>query len=176
METKKVSMNDGAGGSEVVNASDLGPVDTSGVATKNFSQLNNSYSTLTGISMALVNDEYQSLKMQLPSTNDVQSLNGFNQISSTRLAFSYCNMFINSKNVSIFTSDTNEQLIQNLLDDIVDVDIQGNPEHTELYNHLLDIMTDVDQLIVDGNSANKKRKLLKLSCTAILASSYVTLI
>ena len=37
-------------------------------------------------------------------------------------------------------------------------------------------MRDDDSLINDGNATSKKTKLIKLSCTAILSSSYVTLI
>ena len=68
------------------------------------------------------------------------------------------------------------QAARNLIEGFIDADVDQNPEHNELYRHVLAIMNDDDNLIDDTNTTRKKTKLLKLSCTALLASSYITLL
>lgn len=150
-------------------------VDSSGVAAKNFAQINNTYSSLTGISMGATNitAEYAAIKTQLPSTSNPESLNGFNQIASTRLAFAYCDEFIDSR--SDLVGMSNQVAVNNMLDGFLDID-RNNSDHQTFISEIMAIMNDEDSLINDGNTTSKKTKLLKLSCTAILSSSYVTLI
>jgi hypothetical protein len=150
-------------------------VDSSGVAAKNFAQVNNTYASLTGISMGapLIVSEYQAIKTQLPSTSNPKSLNGFNQIASTRLAFAYCDEYVDGR--ADLRAMGNDAAINNLLDSFIDID-RGNSDHQVLISELGAIMRDDDSLISDGNATSKKTKLIKLSCTAILSSSYVTLI
>ncbi len=168
---EELSSNDNKGESGILSEK----VDSSGVAAKNFAQINNTYSSLTGISMGDedINSEYALIKTQLPSTSKPESLNGFNQIASTRLAFAYCDKFIDKR--SDLLSLNNNDALKNLIEGFIDVDL-SKPEHSNMYSHLQSIMNDDDSLINDGNATSKKRKLLKLSCTAVLASSYVTLI
>lgn len=150
-------------------------VDSSGVAAKNFAQVNNTYSSLTGISMGdtLIASEYAAIKTQLPSTSNPESLNGFNQIASTRLAFAYCDKYVDGRGDLSGMADS--AALDSLLDSFIDID-RSNPDHKTLISELNEIMKDTDSLISDGNAMSKKTKLIKLSCTAILSSSYVTLI
>ena len=154
-------------------SSEASAVDSSGIAAKNFAQINNTFSSLTGISAGDVAGEYALIQMQLPSSSNPEALNGFNQIASTRLAFAYCDPYIDGR--SDLVAMSNDAAIDNLVDGFIDVS-RSNPDHQVLYNNLSAIMNDEDSLINDGNANSKKTKLLKLSCTAILASSYVTLI
>lgn len=149
-------------------------VEKSELAAKNFLQINNTYSTLTGVSTGEVATEYENLKMQLPSTSNPESLNGFNQIASTRLGFLYCDKYIDKRDDLVKAS--NAEAARNLIEGFVDVDIDNNEDHQALYQNVMAIMNDDDELINDGNATGKKTKLLKLSCTAILASSHVTLL
>lgn len=151
-----------------------GKVEPSSIAAKNFLQINNTFSSLTGVPAGNVASEYEALKMQLPSTSNPESLNGFNQIASTRLGFLYCDEYIDGR--TDLTSLTNEQASRNLIEGFIDADIENNEEHSNLYSNVLAIMNDEDNLIDDNDDNRKKVKLLKLSCTALLASSYVTLL
>lgn len=144
------------------------------VAAKNFLQINNTFSSLTGVSAGDVASEYELVKMQLPSSSNPESLNGFNQIASTRLAFLYCDPYIDGR--SDLGSMSNEQASRNLIEGFIDADIEGNSDHQNLYQNVLAIMNDDDSLIDENNQSEKKQKLLKLSCTALLSSSYVTLL
>lgn len=148
--------------------------DSSGVAAKNFAQINNTFATLTGIPMGDISAEYELIKMQLPSTGSLESLNGFNQIASTRLAFAYCDGFIDLR--PDLSAMENDIAVTNLIDGFIDINPSTNDEHKIMFNELMAVMNNDDSLINDNNAANRKVKLLKLSCTAILTSSYVTLI
>ena len=70
----------------------------------------------------------------------------------------------------------NEEASKNLIEGFIDADIVNNEDHKGLYTNVLAIMNNDDTLINDSNQTNRKKKLLKLSCTALLASSYVTLL
>ena len=151
------------------------------VAAKNFLQINNTYSSLTGIKgdyrvegSETISDRYELMKMQLPSSSNPESLNGFNQIASTSLAFLYCDPFIDQKEE--LQSLSNEEASKKLIESFIDADFDNEEEHKNLYDNVLAILDDEDSLIDDNNSARKKLKLLKLSCTAVLSSSYVTLL
>lgn len=151
-----------------------GKVESSSVSAKNFLQINNTYSSLTGVSAGEVASEFESIKMQLPSSSNPESLNGFNQIASTRLGFLYCDKYIDKRDD--LNNLSNENAVKDLIESFIDADIDGNQDHKNLYTDVLAIMNDDDSLINDSNRDRKKVKLLKLSCTALLASSYITLL
>ncbi|MBT4791201.1 MAG: hypothetical protein HON90_06490 [Halobacteriovoraceae bacterium] len=142
--------------------------EASGVGAKNFAQINNTYASLTGVPMGGVSAEYELIKMQLPSTNSLESLNGFNQIASARLAFAYCNPYIDER--SDLEAMSNSNAIDNLLNGFLDLDTVNNVDHQTMKSELNAILSNTDNLVASGN----KTRLLKLTCTAILASTYVT--
>jgi hypothetical protein len=148
-------------------------VDKSGVAAKNFAQINNTYASLTGVNMRVASSDYAAIKGQLPSTSNPSSLNGFNQIASTRLAFTYCENYIGSG--SPYMAMDNTTAIKGLIDQFIDIKLDEG-DHDQMLTQLKAIMNNDDALISDNNSTSKKEKLLHLTCTAILSSSYVTLI
>lgn len=149
-------------------------VTPSSIAAKNFLQINNTYSSLTGVPAGNIAADYEQVKMQLPSSSNPESLNGFNQIASTRLGFLYCDEYIDGR--TELNAMSNAEASRDLIESFIDADIDDNDEHRNLYNNVMAIMNDDDNLVDDGNEARKKTKLLKLSCTALLASSYITLI
>lgn len=152
---------------------------TSDLAIKNFLQVNNTYSKLTGISPneGDILDEYQAIQLQLPSSTDPKTLNGFNQIASTRLAFAYCNEYIdeNEGEYNMASSGSNRSELISLSHKFVDFDFNNNSDHKNFLTHLEAILSDEDGIINDANPERKKRKLLKMSCAAILSSTYVTM-
>ena len=152
---------------------------TSDLAIKNFLQVNNTYSKLTGISPneGDILDEYQAIQLQLPSSTDPKTLNGFNQIASTRLAFAYCNEYIdaNEDDYNLNSTESNRAELISLSHKFVDFDFNNNNDHKNFLTNLEAILSDEDELVNDGNAERKKKKLLKMSCAAILSSTYVTM-
>jgi len=152
---------------------------TSDLAIKNFLQVNNTYSKLTGISPneGDILDEYQAIQLQLPSSTDPKTLNGFNQIASTRLAFAYCNEYIdaNEDDYNLNSTESNRTELISLSHKFVDFDFNNNNDHKNFLTNLEAILSDEDELVNDANAERKKKKLLKMSCAAILSSTYVTM-
>lgn len=146
------------------------------IAAKNYLQINNTFSKKTGISTSHpdVISEYNAILMQLPTTSDPTSLNGFNQIAQTRLAFAYCNEYVDEK-WSDYSSLSNGDAIKLLLDNMVDVDVEGNTAHGQLFSNLMAIMSDEDNLLT-GTASSNKEELFKMSCAALLSSSYVSML
>lgn len=166
-EVKKSSSSSKKGKTKVAQS-----VESSGIAAKNFAQINNTYATLTGVSMKKTVGEYDLVQSQLPSSSNPKSLNGFNQIASTRLAFKYCEEYLGDD--SSFLSLSNEEAAKNMIDQFIDVDLKGS-DHKQMHDQVLAILRDDDQLLA-SNTDDRKLKLLRLSCAAILSSNYVTLI
>lgn len=171
-----IKKGDAAGGLVSLNRSQT----EKALANKNFLQINNTFSKLTGISpdQGNVLSEYQAIQLQLPSSTDPETLNGFNQIASTRLAFAYCDQYIeaNQGNYDFSTADTNDAELKAMVLNFVDMDFDNNSEHQEFLTNLHAILSDEDELVNDGNFSREKRKLMKMSCAATLSSTYVTLL
>lgn len=152
---------------------------SSDLAIKNFLQVNNTYSKLTGISPneGDILDEYRAIQLQLPSSTDPKTLNGFNQIASTRLAFAYCDEYIdaNESEYNFDSAASNMDEVKALSLKFGDFDFDNNPDHVNFLSNLNAIINDDDDLVDDGNFAREKRKLLKMSCAAVLSSTYVTM-
>jgi len=146
------------------------------ISAKNYLQINNTYSKKTGIATSNdnVRSEYNAIIMQLPTTSDPASLNGFNQIAQTRLAFAYCDEYA-QQNWSDYSSLSNGDAIKLLLDNMVDVDVANNEAHGELYAEMMAIMSDEDNLLT-GEASSNKEKLFKMTCAALLSSSYVAML
>lgn len=152
-----------------------------GVAAKNFAQINNTYARLTGVSAGDVSDEFDAVQMQLPSSSNPNSLNGFNQISSVRLAFAYCDEYVDDNGNGRrdqFDSMTDNQVVTFLMDSFGDFNPEQNSDHRIVRDELRAIMADEDDLINTGSSVSntERRRFIKLSCAALLASSHVTLL
>ncbi|MAZ49301.1 MAG: hypothetical protein CME65_12130 [Halobacteriovoraceae bacterium] len=152
---------------------------SSNLAIKNFLQVNNTYSKLTGISpnRGDILDEYRAIQLQLPSSTDPKTLNGFNQIAATRLAFAYCDEYVdeNESDFDFSSASTNRLEVQNLSLKFGDFDFDQNQDHINFLNNLEAIINDEDELVDDGNFAREKRKLMKMSCSAVLSSTYITM-
>ena len=131
------------------------------IAAKNYKQFNNTLSKKTGVSTSqtTVLSEYNAILMQLPTTSDPTSLNGFNQIAQSRLAFAYCDAYMDDKYDSDYKSLSDADLIKLLLNNMIDVDLVNNESHQALYAHLMSIMSDEDQLVNDNNATSKREKL-----------------
>ena len=144
-------------------------------AVKNYHQINNTYSQLTGVSTADsdVLSTFNSIKVQLPTTNDPKSVNGFNQIAFLRLAFVYCDKYVDSRGQELL-SKSSEGITQDLIDKFIYLDLAGNPKDRAFKEGLLSIANNEDGFLPNGN--NIKEESAKMVCTSLLASAYVTTI
>lgn len=160
-----------------------------GFHIKNFNQINMSFSKLTGVprSRQNVSDVMGQILNQLPADNDLNSFTPFHQISITRLAFTYCEIFVdqdaefNGLNYSTISSqEITDRLISRFLDDAPD----DQPEKYDiLKDELLSTLNNepdpsagplVDSVGVRSDIL--KRRLTKMACSLTLSSSFVTLI
>lgn len=153
-------------------------IDATPLASKNYLQISNTFSKKTGISTGDpdILSEFNAILMQLPTTSDPTSLNGFNQIAATRLAFAYCDKYADANYDSEYQSLSDADAIKKLLDKMVDVNLDENEAHQALYENIMKIMSDEDSLVDDGNPSSKREKLFKMSCAALMASSYVSML
>lgn len=144
-------------------------------AVKNYHQINNTYSQLTGVSTADsdVLSTFNSIKVQLPTTNDPKSINGFNQIAFLRLAFVYCDKYIDARGSELL-SKGNEAIVQDLIDEFIYLDAVKNPKDREFKEGLISIINNEDNFLPAG--PNMKERASKMVCASLLASAYVTTI
>lgn len=152
------------------------PLSATPIASKNYLQISNTFAKKTGISPGDqdILSEFNAIIMQLPTTSSPESLNGFNQIAQTRLAFAYCDKYVENE-YGDYSSLSNADAIKKLLDNMVDVDLDNNQAHQDLYGHLMAIMSDEDNLVA-GSGETERKKLFKMSCAALLSSSYVAML
>lgn len=161
----------------------------SGVHIKNFNQINMSFSKLTGIdrSRQSVVDVMSQILNQLPASNDLSSFTPFHQISITRLAFTYCELFIDED--STFSSldysrVTSDAIADGIIERFLDEAPSDEPEKYDvLRSEMISILDNEDQdqagKLVDESGVSRSdlmRRLSKMSCSMVLSSSFVTLI
>ena len=94
------------------------------VVLKNFNEINNNFSALTGIVIDQTRDEFIAIQNQLPVSNSLDTFSSFNQIAITRLAFSYCDIMVTNQ----YTNNTPEEYFDVLVDKFFSresSDIQG---------------------------------------------------
>ncbi len=161
----------------------------SGVHIKNFNQINMSFSKLTGIDRSRTNivDVMSQILNQLPANNDLNSFTPFHQISITRLAFNYCELFIDEDKEfsaldygSVSSEDLADAMIERFLDELPSDEPQ---KYDVLRKEMLSILnnedlTDAGKLLDESgvDRAELKERLSKMACSIILSSSFVTLI
>jgi len=161
----------------------------SGAHIKNFNQINMSFSKLTGVSRSHdnVQDVMGQILNQLPSSNDLGGFTPFHQISITRLAFTYCELFID--NDATFSNIDYERLSSvSMADAMITHFLDEVPEdepakYDVLRGEMISILDneDLDQVgpLVNSNgvgNATLMRRLSKMACSLTLSSSFVTLI
>jgi hypothetical protein len=159
----------------------VGNANNSGIGVKNYLQINNTFSQMTGVSSTEtdVKNEYESVYVQLPSTSNPSSVSGFNQIATIRLAFAYCDKYIASKYSSLYASNrlNPETQAKVMIDEFIDIDYENNPNDKNFLSDVVGIMENADSIVTGTiTTTTNNQKLLKLSCTSILSSSYVTMI
>lgn len=159
----------------------------SDIVFKNYAQYNMNLSKATGISMAKVSDVYLKVKNSLPSSTDPSLFNSFTLLSYTRLAFEYCNYFVDEGAAFSginYNTASNVQLIEALINHFLtapptDTPNLYDPVREELGKiYINDVVTTQDgkrYIKTDGvTSEIQKIRLTKMACSALLSSSYFT--
>ncbi len=160
------------------------------VVVRTFNEYNSALSMATGVSVshdAIIN-EFNSIKNSLPANNSASTFSSFSQVSALRLSFSYCDVYVNEsdiwKNYDFANYDDNvilNMLMENLLDydSSKSADVQ---KFSELRSKLEDIIKNkpVDGKVLvestDGGTDSVKKRLTTMTCSAILSSSYYTVL
>ena len=167
-------------------------VDESPVVLKTFNQYNATLSKITGIDSAEsdISDEYEKIKNSLPGDHSAAAFTPFHQISQTRLAFTYCNYFINTNPVFKaydYAALKSQALTKNLLEKFMgSKEVLGEETYERYEEIVLKIMNNdagldekglaIGKLLPVATGAVLNKNLTKLGCTALLASSEFTTI
>jgi hypothetical protein len=157
------------------------------IGLRNFAEINQSMSTLTGISQATTNvfDTYQRVKFQLPSIGNIETFISAQQMGITQLAIAYCDAaieditlrnnwfpnvdFTQPPNIALSASARTD-LLTPLLTQLIPLDIATQPDNSQVYNELDSLVTQLSAC--DGTcSAERTLTIAKASCAAVLASA-----
>ena len=178
--------------SSPISTSKLYIVEETPVVLKTFNQYNATLSKITGIDSAetVISDEYEKIKNSLPGDHSSAAFTPFHQISQTRLAFTYCNSFIDTN--SIFKAYDygvlkSQALTKNLLEKFMgSKEVVGDEVYEKYEEIVLKIMNNdagldekgisIGKLLPVAKGAVLNKNLTKLGCTALLASSEFTTI
>lgn len=164
---------------------------SSSIKIKNFNQLNMSFSKATGISRG-ESDIVNTMKLilnQLPVEHELDSFSAFQQISIIRLAFSYCNLYIDEssdfKKLMESFSDTSifrESIVDFLIVNLLSAPPEKEPQlYDVLRKELLSVLNnktglkDIENFIDSNNKNSLQIKLTKMSCALVLSSPFMTM-
>lgn len=160
------------------------------VGLKNFEQINDTMSVLTGVSKMdnEVRSTFNELETQLPTDNSVKSFLAANQVAITKLAAEYCDALVDTGTLRSvvwpgfnFGGTPNQvlndnaeklQVIEQTLNRFWGVNVGGDRSASQL--ELLSLTNELLQGENLGNSATT-RTTVKGICTAALASAQVVL-
>lgn len=161
------------------------------VGVKNFDQINNTFSALTGISVNQnnVRNLYEDVSTQLPTENDVKSFLGSSQVAIAKLASEYCDRLVRDGNLrsqvwpmvnfgrtpaSEFNNVKKDQIVNQTIDHFWSV-AENNADRPQNFQELRILFDDL--LMGENlNSTTTTRNTMMGICTAALASAHVTLL
>jgi hypothetical protein len=179
----------------VVTPGDLPPAPRIGVRT--FDEINATMAAVTTVdpSQIDVNMTYQSLRQSLPTIENPEAFLASHQVAVAQLAIEYCNALVDDPDLSedyfpgfdfgvapaaAFAGNNRDLIIEPLIDNVMGLAIQTQPDFTAVRNELGYVPADgtrpanlVDRL-VSGGSADTPA-VAKGVCAAVLGSA-VTLI
>lgn len=166
-----------------VNLESSSSVVQSDIAFKNYAQYNMNLSKATGVDRKRVIDTFNAVKNSLPSANDPSLFNSFTLLSYTRLAFEYCDIFVDEGSLfqsTNFATRSSSLLIEDLIGHFL---IDPAADNLNAYDSIrteLNVIYNDDinpgrKYVADvGSNADKKKRLTKMSCAALLASGHFT--
>ncbi|MBU2870793.1 LamG domain-containing protein [Colwellia sp. E2M01] len=161
--------------------------DSAKIGLRNFAQINASMSVLTGVDKALTNvaTVYETVKQQLPTLTNIETFISAQQMGITQLAIAYCDAAIEDDSIraawfpavdfsampdAAYDEIGRTNLLTPLLDQLMPATLTSQPDKTNVYNELNDLVT---RLAVCGNNCavSRTKSIAKASCAAVLASA-----
>jgi len=157
------------------------PADTSTVVVpvngiRNFDQVNDTMSVLTGVSKSDTYNSYITLKSQLPSSNSIMTFVASNQVVVMKHALDYCARMIDGNNNYFGTANPTAMQIQDLgVNKIIGAGLVSQPNSTGVRADIYTLLTTTG-IGCSGNgtditSCNDMAKAKKTACIAILSSA-----
>jgi len=138
---------------------------------------------------------FQSLRQSLPAIENVQTFLSSHQVAVAQLAIEYCNALVEGPTAASYFSNFNfdqspaaaysganrNQIIDPLIDNIMGIGIQTQPDFTDVRDELGYVTADgtrpdnlIDRLLVSPDNPDT-RAIAKGVCAAVLGSA-VTLV
>lgn len=159
------------------------------VGIRNFSEINETYGALTGISPSntVVATSYTELSSQLPLTNDIRAFVASHQVAATKLAVEYCDQMFEDVNIraqaipgfnfgaapsAAFTPATKALVADSLINKFWGKDLTTRPTNDVTKPDLIKLIDDILQGKTLSN-VNLTRNTVKGVCTAVLSSAPV---
>jgi len=154
-----------------------------------FSEINGSIAQITGVSseQLSVNETYDKLKQQLPSTHDINGFLASNQMAVTQLAIKYCSVLVDDntaraqyfpgfnfdQNVSnAFTSNGRDLVLDPLLNQAIPTGLNNQVTRSDVKIELNQLIDKLSQCPVASDCNNQRTlTIIKASCTAVVGSA-----
>ncbi len=160
------------------------------VVVRTFNEYNSALSSATGISVGHedITDEFNKIKNSLPANNQASTFSSFSQVSAVRLSFTYCDAYINESDIwksFDFGANSDDAILNKLMENLLDFRA-GNSKDLKKFSELRQELEGIiankptnGKVLVestDGGLSAVKERLTKMTCTAILSSSYYTVL
>lgn len=165
----------------------ISSADNPKIGIRNFGEINATMSTLTNVNQdeTKVFETYQLVKQQLPTLENIETFISAQQMGITQLAIAYCDTAIESDTIrgnwfpdvnfslppeSALDNVGRGNLLNPLIDQLLPLNINTQPDKTDIYNELNALVTALSNC--DGScSIERTRTIAKSTCTAVLASA-----
>jgi hypothetical protein len=157
------------------------------VGARNFSEINASMATVTGVATtdANVRATYLTVQQQLPSVFDVNSLLASHQVGVAQLAIQYCDSLVesaqaagffpglnlNAAAASYFASDANKALVVDpLIGKAVGTSLATQPSDSDVRTELYSLINGLASSCGAGCPADRTKTITKAACAAVIGS------
>ncbi len=152
---------------------------------KNYEQINESFSSITGVPTSRANDPYNNIKAQMPLSYDIATFQTTHQLHFTNLGARYCTILIDSFRDNLpeidFSDKANITLDESNWDNIINIfseklwlksmnEFEDESEKRIILKDLIKVLLEDENL----DSSGTVRKVLKGLCTTMLSSTIVT--
>jgi hypothetical protein len=165
------------------------------IGIRNFEQVNDTMAELTGVDPLTqsVNDAFNDLREQLPTTNDVRTFVSAHQVAVAKLSLEYCDTLVDSTSLrtafwgggfdftapvaTAFAGQAERDLITvPLVDKMIGVNLVNQPTLAEVQPELDALITTLTAGCTPATcDAVRTRTVVKAVCSAVLSSAPVTL-
>ncbi|MFO1401066.1 MAG: LamG domain-containing protein [Steroidobacteraceae bacterium] len=162
------------------------------VGARNFSEINASMASVTGVATtdANVRTTYMTVQQQLPSLYDLNALLASHQVGVAQLAIQYCDSLVESGQAasffpglnlgaaagSYFASDANKALVVDpLIGKAVGTSLATQPTDSELRTELYSLIGNLATSCGAGCPADRTKTITKAACAAVIGSGALLL-